>query len=308
MASDTNKIIMLDFYTPWWGACSRLDTDTFSDKRVIAFSQANFINLKINTDTDAGFELFKDFHGISLPTLLFINPKGNEIDRLIGYYDSDTYLSKINDIVQGINTLDYFLTLYNQYPDSLALSLQIGNKYLERNLTEKATPFFNQVLASTNKKYYQEAEYRLAYLEYENNNFESLLNFIDKNQNSDFTYTGIRTMIRYYRGIADTIEEVAYYKKLINFFPTDPNALNSYGWRMSELEMNLADALAKTKLAVQLSNEDLESKANILDTEAEILWKLGRVDEAIQTIEKAISINPTREYFSDQKNKFLKSL
>ena len=285
-----------------------MDTDTFSDKRVINFSQANFINLKINTDTDAGFELFKDFHGISLPTLLFINPEGNEIDRLIGYYDSDTYLSKINDIVHGINTLDYFLKLYNQYPDSLALSLQIGNKYLERNLTEKATPFFNQVLASTNKKYYQEAEYRLAYLEYENNNFEPLLNFIDKNPNSDFTYAGIRTMIRYYRGIADTTEEVAYYKKLIKFFPTDPNALNSYGWRMSELEMNLPDALDKTKLAVQLSNEDLESKANILDTEAEILWKLGRVDEAIQTIEKAIFINPTRKYFSDQKNKFLESL
>ena len=285
-----------------------MDTDTFSDKRVINFSQANFINLKINTDTDAGFELFKDFHGISLPTLLFINPEGNEIDRLIGYYDSDTYLSKINDIVHGINTLDYFLKLYNQYPDSLALSLQIGNKYLERNLTEKATPFFNQVLASTNKKYYQEAEYRLAYLEYENNNFEPLLNFIDKNPNSDFTYAGIHTMIRYYRGSADTTEEVTYYKKLINFFPTDPNALNSYGWRMSELEMNLADALDKTKFAVQLSNEDLESKANILDTEAEILWKLGRVEEAIQTIEKAIFINPTREYFSDQKNKFLESL
>ena len=285
-----------------------MDTDTFSDKRVINFSQANFINLKINTDTDVGFELFKDFHGVSLPTLLFINPEGSEIDRLIGYHDSDTYLSKINNIVQGINTLDYFLKLYDKYPDSLALSLQIGNKYLERNLTEKATPFFNQVLASTNKKYYQEAEYRLAYLEYENNNFEPLLNFIDKNPNSDFTYSGIRTMIRYYRGSADTTEEVAYYKKLINFFPTDPNALNSYGWRMSELEMNLADALDKTKLAVQLSNEDLDSKANILDTEAEILWKLGRVEEAIQTIEKAIFINPTREYFSDQKNKFLESL
>ena len=285
-----------------------MDTDTFSDKHVIDFSQSNFINLKINTDTDEGFQLFKKFHGVSLPTILFLNPDGNEIDRLIGYHDANTYLGKINDVVKGVNTLDYFLQIYNQYSDSSLLSLNIGNKYLERNLIDDAKPFFYNVLNGKNKKYYQEAEYRLAYLEYENNNFEPLLTFIDNNPNSDFTYTGIRTMIRYYRGQSDTISEIAYYEKLINFFPTDPNALNSYGWRMSELEMNLDDALEKTQLAVQLSNDNIGTKANILDTEAEILWKLGRIDEAIQTIEKAILINPDYEYFTNQKNKFLESL
>ena len=285
-----------------------MDTDTFSDKHVIDFSQSNFINLKINTDTDEGFQLFKKFHGVSLPTILFLNPDGNEIDRLIGYHDANTYLGKINDVVKGVNTLDYFLQIYNQYSDSSLISLNIGNKYLERNLIDDAKPFFYNVLNGKNKKYYQEAEYRLAYLEYENNNFEPLLTFIDNNPNSDFTYTGIRTVIRYYRGSADTTEEVAYYKKLINFFPTDPNALNSYGWRMSELEMNLDDALEKTQLAVQLSNDNIGTKANILDTEAEILWKLDRVEEAIQAIEKAILLNPDYEYFINQKNKFLESL
>ena len=285
-----------------------MDTDTFSDKHVIDFSQSNFINLKINTDTDEGFQLFKKFHGVSLPTILFLNPDGNEIDRLIGYHDANTYLGKINDVVKGVNTLDYFLQIYNQYSDSSLISLNIGNKYLERNLIDDAKPFFYNVLNGKNKKYYQEAEYRLAYLEYENNNFEPLLTFIDNNPNSDFTYTGIRNVIRYYRGQSDTISEVAYYEKLINFFPTDPNALNSYGWRMSELEMNLDDALEKTQLAVQLSDDNIGTKANILDTEAEILWKLGRIDEAIQTIEKAILLNPDYEYFINQKNKFLNSL
>ena len=285
-----------------------MDTDTFSDKHVIDFSQSNFINLKINTDTDEGFQLFKKFHGVSLPTILFLNPDGNEIDRLIGYHDANTYLGKINDVVSGVNTLDYFLQIYNQYSDSSLISLNIGNKYLERNLIDDAKPFFYNVLNGKNKKYYQEAEYRLAYLEYENNNFDPLLTFIDNNPNSDFTYTGIRNVIRYYRGQSDTILEVAYYEKLIIFFPTDPNALNSYGWRMSELEMNLDDALEKTQLAVQLSNDNIGTKANILDTEAEILWKLGRTKEAIQTIEKAILINPDYEYFTNQKNKFLESL
>ena len=285
-----------------------MDTDTFSDSKVINFSSSNFINLKINTDTDKGFELFKKFHGISLPTILFLNSNGLEIDRIIGYYDAKNYLQKINDVVDGINTLEYFLAIHKDYPDSSLLSLKIGNKYLERNIINEAKTFFTKVLEDSDNQYHQEANYRLAYLEYENNNFDPLINFIDNNRNSDFTYSGIRTMIRYYRGLNDTTNELNYYKKLINFFPTDPNALNSYGWRMSEIEINLNDALEKTQLAVKLSNDDLNSKANILDTEAEILWKLGRIDEAIQTIEKAMMINPEKEYFYNQKQKFLDSL
>ena len=117
-------------------------------------------------------------------------------------------MNKIQDVANNINTLDYFLTLYKNHSDSSALLLQIGNKYLERNLVDEAKLFFTDVLEGSDIKYYQEANYKIAYLEYENNNFEPLLNFIDNNPNSDFTYSGIRTMIRYYRGIADTISEL----------------------------------------------------------------------------------------------------
>ena len=285
-----------------------MDTDTFTDEDIINFSKANFINIKVNTDTDGGLELFKQFHGVSLPTILFADSKGNEVDRLIGYYDSDSFLRKINDISNNINTLDHFIKLYAIHPDSTILSLQIGNKYLERNDIDKAKPFFSNVLNSQDKKYHQEAQFRLAFLEYENNNLNPLLNFIDNNPNSDFTYGGLRSIIRYYRGLEDTISEIQFHKKLINFFPTDPNALNSYGWRMSELNINLPDALEKTRSAVILSNDNLESKANILDTEAEILWKLGKVQEAINVINQAIQINPDKEYFKDQKLKFKKAL
>ena len=44
-----------------------------------------------------------------------------------------------------------------------------------------------------------------------------------------------------------------------------------------------------------------------IDTEAEVLWKLNRFDEAIEAIEKAIIIDPDNQYFIDQKTKFLNS-
>ena len=76
---------------------------------------------------------------------------------------------------------------------------------------------------------------------------------------------------------------------------------------MAEIETNLLDALEKVQKAVVLSANDPGSQANIIDTEAEIYWKLKRYDEAIKVIEKAILIEPENEYFKDQKEKFIES-
>ena len=83
-------------------------------------------------------------------------------------------------------------------------------------------------------------------------------------------------------------------------FPDDPTALNSYAWRMAEIEMNLEEALIKAKKAVQLTAGDPNQQANIIDTEAEVLWKMKRFDEAIEAIEIAIIIEPENQYFNEK--------
>ena len=76
---------------------------------------------------------------------------------------------------------------------------------------------------------------------------------------------------------------------------------------MAEIELNLLDALEKVQKAVVLSANDPGSQANIIDTEAEVLWKLKRFDEAINAIEKSIVIDGENQYFKDQKEKFIQS-
>jgi stress response protein SCP2 len=65
--------------------------------------------------------------------------------------------------------------------------------------------------------------------------------------------------------------------------------------------------LVKAKRAVELSADNLNGQANIIDTEAEVLWKLKRFDAAIDAIEKAIVIDSDNQYFKDQKEKFIQS-
>ena len=94
---------------------------------------------------------------------------------------------------------------------------------------------------------------------------------------------------------------------MLLLFPDDPSALNSYAWRMAEIETNLDDALIKVRKAVLITNDDPGRQAGIIDTEAEVLWKMKRFDEAIETIEKSISIEPDNQYYRNQKDKFIES-
>ena len=114
-------------------------------------------------------------------------------------------------------------------------------------------------------------------------------------------------MVFYYADTEQREKELAAYRDMMLLFPDDPSALNSYAWRMAEIETNLEDALEKVRKAVVITADDPNSQANIIDTEAEVLWKMNRFDDAIKAIQKAIAIEPENQYFKDQKEKFLDS-
>ena len=71
---------------------------------------------------------------------------------------------------------------------------------------------------------------------------------------------------------------------------------------MTQLEKNLDIALEKIDLALEYGEE-----IKILDTKAEVLWKLKRTDDALKIIEKCILLDPKKKYYREQKNKFLGS-
>ncbi len=76
---------------------------------------------------------------------------------------------------------------------------------------------------------------------------------------------------------------------------------------MSELDKNLEDALNKVDMALILIGEEHQAYANILDTKAEVLWKIGNIKDAVLIIEEALKIDPNSEYYKSQKEKFITS-
>ena len=288
----------------------RLDADTFTNKEVQTFSKNNFVSLKMNANDVIGNELFKKYNCKGVPHLLFIESNGNEIDRMIGYHDPRDYLKKIKNITQGKNTLTDYLNQYNGGNSSIEIIAYLAEKYEDRGEILKAEEYYKLLInnfPNDTSKFSLKADFYIAFSSFINGNTEALNTYIDQNAKSEYAMQALWKQIRHYNTNNDIERLINTYNKSFYLFPNDPSFLNSYAWRMSELEYNLEDALLKVRLAVKLSENNTNSQAGIIDTEAEVLWKLKRYDDAIEAIDRAISIDPQNQYYRDQKQKFLQS-
>jgi tetratricopeptide (TPR) repeat protein len=83
----------------------------------------------------------------------------------------------------------------------------------------------------------------------------------------------------------------------------DPRALNSFAWWCFENDLNLDEAYGLALKGVELAGDDRE-KANILDTAAEIAFKLGKTEKAIELETEAVRLAPANEGFKKTLEKF----
>lgn len=309
LARAENKLILLDFYSDNWGGCVRLDAETFTNNDVIEFSKKHFISLKYDAWYDStGKELFSNYNGHGIPLLVFINSKGEEVDRIVGFKPHDEYLSFINNVVDGKST---YLDLYNKFKsgersESILEVLSDKSDIMKNDdLSYDIYSFINQNKNDFSSDLIEKSEFFFASKE-EGEKMIMLLNkFISNHPKSLKAMDAYSTMIDYYKSIQDTLNEVNIYTKMISKNLQNMWILNGYSWRMSQIEKNLDDALEKAKIAVNLAKSDPISCAMILDTQAEVLWKLKRYSEAVDIINRAIELDPTSDYYTEQKDKFL---
>ena len=183
---------------------------------------------------------------------------------------------KYEDRQENDNAAKYYTILINKYPDPIS-------------------------------EYYIQGKYFLATYEFLNGNDNALKEYVAANPDSPFHFEAYRKMVFHYADTEQRDKELTAYRVMLSLFPDDPSALNSYAWRMAEIEFNLEDALIKVQKAIEITADDQNRQANIIDTKAEVLWKLKRFDKAIEAIERAITIEPDNQYFRDQKEKFIQS-
>ncbi len=283
-----------------------LDANTFSNSNVSKYLNQNFINLKVDADGEYGRMLFSQYNGTGYPLLLFLDSKKNELERFYGFLEPEPFLQKLIDIKNGDNTFPVLQAQYESGDNSAETMSILASKYAERGNDSSAATLYQNVILSKNvsSKMFFEAKYFLSSQKLKDGITTELENYIKKYSDSPYLKDALNKLLRYYQKNELSENEIEYFIKYIEIFSDDPWFLNQFSWRMTELNLNLDLALTKINHALNIIDPDENGLANIIDTKAEVLWKLGKIDEAIQTIEEAILLDPNNDYYLSQKEKF----
>jgi thioredoxin:protein disulfide reductase len=100
LSLNSNEKMIIDFYADWCIPCKELDAITFADPRVIEKAK-DFMTYKVDmtqTLSDETEQLRNRFSIIGMPTILIIDSKGNEVERLTGFITADDFLKIINEV------------------------------------------------------------------------------------------------------------------------------------------------------------------------------------------------------------------
>jgi tetratricopeptide (TPR) repeat protein len=260
--------------------------------------------MKIDAEKGEGIDLAKQYGVRGFPTIIISNDKGEEIDRIIGYRPPEPFLKELKRIYSGKNTLPAMLEDFQQNPTKFNTLFKLAKKYESMNDPSSAKRMVNAILYAGTDSAGTAAFFSILYDAREIKDPIPLIAYADINPNSENS-----TAMMFVRRAGENPDlEADLYIRIINGMKDpNPSRLNGFSWRMSELEKNMDLALEKINLAIDQVTDE-EQKYMFLDTKAELLWKMDRVDEAISEIEKCITYKPKDTYYNEQLEKFKKSL
>ncbi|MFC1513641.1 thioredoxin family protein [candidate division KSB1 bacterium] len=121
-AAADKKLLVVDVYTDWCTYCKKMDSETFTDKKVADYMVEKYVSIKLNAEAKETINYSKKSFtpmewagsmGVTgYPTVIFFEPDGKPITALGGYAEAKDFYDVLvfigsGDIKTGISFQDW---------------------------------------------------------------------------------------------------------------------------------------------------------------------------------------------------------
>jgi tetratricopeptide (TPR) repeat protein len=253
--------------------------------------------LRLNSKTDEGKKFKGDFNILGYPTVVFVTPQGEEIDRIFGF-DGDRlkYFQTIKDYAAGVNTVADLQKNYKLDTLNVEANYRLAKKYIDRWEFAQAQPYLSSIMnldPEDQSGHREECELNIAIYEArfkDVKNPQPLIAFLKKTNNEKYLDEGYSQLFRYYKNGKDTTQYFNTLEEAISKMPINTDVMNKYAWDVFKYQMQprYSHAIEVAEKAVQLK----PNASGIWDTLAWLYVVGGDSSRAVKAIEKAIQIDP----------------
>jgi thioredoxin-related protein len=107
-----NKKMFIHFWADWCRYCKKMDQETFGNAAVIAYLNANFIAIKVNTERER--QTAAQYNIRPLPDNWFVASSGERISNQPGFIEPEMFIK----ILEYIHTDSYLDTSFMKFMQS----------------------------------------------------------------------------------------------------------------------------------------------------------------------------------------------
>lgn len=303
--------ILIDFTASWCAPCKLLDAMVFNEREVIAELQ-DVVPMQVDIDAPEYGDLKAAFNIQRVPTLIWCDPDGREIDRFTGYRSAEHFLQTVAGWREGKET---FLAVQQRVaarPEDPSELLDLADRLRGRFEDDRAEVLYRRLLNLDERAdclTRVRGMLGLADVAGRTGRGElgrrlALDSAVLLGECADDQIVGLRQVARCQAALGDTAGMMETWRVLMTLDDRDVDALEGFALAALHEQRDLTAAAEAALRAAVLS--DMEPR--LLGTLAECYNLQGRYRRAIRWIEQCIEKEPDDPAYREQLARYEEAL
>ena len=134
-ADDGMLLLFVDVYATWCGPCKMMDSEVYADPAVGEYMNTNFVNVRMDGETDFGRKYVVEQQLQGYPTMFIFGDEGARVSSMSGFKPATELLPAMKRMVDNYSELKGYRRQYDEgtlpaesYADYVTVVREMGNE------------------------------------------------------------------------------------------------------------------------------------------------------------------------------------